>query len=52
LKRIFKFKWQEVKRIGLVQDGDKLCAFVNRVVNLSFPQKGVVGMCVICAMYV
>jgi len=29
-----------VKWICVVQDGDNLCAFVNTVVNSSFPQNG------------
>jgi len=29
-----------VKSVGLVQDGDNLCAFVNTVVNNSFPKMG------------
>ena len=37
-ERIFKFEWEEVKSIGLVQNGDNLCAFVNPVVNISFPK--------------
>jgi hypothetical protein len=36
-----------VKWIGLVQDGDNLCAFVNTVVNSSFPQKEGRGICVL-----
>jgi hypothetical protein len=39
LKRIFKLEWEEVKSIGLAQDGDKLWAFVNTVMNISVPQK-------------
>ena len=27
LKVIFKFEWEEVKWIGLAQDGDNLCDF-------------------------
>jgi hypothetical protein len=39
LKRIFIFEWEEVKWIGLSQDGDGGFAFVNMVRNIFFPQK-------------
>ena len=39
-ERIFKFEWEEVESFGLVQNGDNLCAFVNPVVNISFPKLG------------
>jgi len=34
LRRIFKFEWEEVKSIGLSQDGCNLCAIVNPVMNI------------------
>ena len=37
----------EVKSIVLFQDGDNLCASVNTVLNVSFPHKGVGGICVL-----
>jgi hypothetical protein len=37
-KRVFKFEWEEVKWIGLAQDGYNLCQLLNPVTNISFPQ--------------
>jgi hypothetical protein len=46
LKRIFKFEWEEVKWIGVAQDGDNLCGFVNLVMQVSF-HKAVGTFCTI-----
>ena len=35
-----KFEWEDVKSIGLAQNGDKLCTFMNSVMNISFPITG------------
>jgi len=37
LKRISNFKREEVKSIGMAQNGDNLCGFVNPVMNILFP---------------
>jgi len=39
-KLIFKFGWEEVKLIGLSQDGDNLWNFVNPLMNNLVPQNG------------
>jgi hypothetical protein len=40
IKRIFKFKWKELKWIDLYQDGNSGFAFVNMVMNIFFFSKG------------
>jgi len=40
LKRIFKFEWEEVKWIGLSQNGDSGFAFVNMEMNILFHKSG------------
>jgi len=47
LKLIFKFEWEEVKLIGVAQDGDNLCGFVNPVMKVPF-HKTVGTFCTIC----
>ena len=40
LKRIFKFEWEEVKWIGLSQDGDSGFAFVDMLMSIWFHKMG------------
>jgi len=40
LKRISKLEREKVKSIGLAQNGDNLCAFVNPVMGIFFPRSG------------
>ena len=40
LKRMFKFEWEEVKLIGLFQNGDSGLAFVNMEMNIWFHKSG------------
>ena len=44
-KRIIKFKWQELKLIVLVQDGNDLLTFVNPVMNILVSQIGGKFLC-------
>jgi hypothetical protein len=39
-KRIFKFDWEEVKSIGLAEDGDSLLELVNTVMKFWFHKGG------------
>ena len=39
-KEIFKLDWEEVKWIGLSQDGDIGHAFVNMIMNIWFHKRG------------
>ena len=39
LKRVIKFEWEEVKWIGVSQDGDNGIAFVNTVMNIWFHKR-------------
>ena len=40
LKRIFKFESEEVKWIGVSQDGDSGLGFVNMIMNIWFHKRG------------
>ena len=39
-KQIIKLEWEEVKWIGLSQDGDTGHDFVNVVMHISFHKRG------------